>query len=51
MKASGGTKAKAKISRIKFREYGELLHERELLLKMKGTMYQSCVKTGNVVRE
>ena len=31
---------------IKFRECGELLYRREFFLKMKGVIYQSCVRSA-----
>ena len=35
--------ARTRIGSINFRECGELLNGRKLLLKMKGRIYQSCV--------
>ena len=55
LNASGGSEAavtaRTRIGWIKFRECGELLHGRKFSLKMKGRIYQSCVKTSNVVWE
>ena len=48
--ASGGSEAAAiartRIEWIKFRECGELLYGRKFSLKMKGRIYQSCVRSA-----
>ena len=48
--ASGGSEAavtaRTKIGWIKFRECGELLCGRKFLSKMKGRVYQSCVRSA-----
>ena len=50
LNASGGSKAavtaRTRIGWIKFREYGELLRRRKFSLKMKGKIYQSCVRSA-----
>ena len=50
LNASGGSEAavtaRTRIILIKFRECGELLHGRKFLLKMKGKVYQSCVRSA-----
>ena len=50
MNARGGSEAavtaKTKIEWIKFRECGELLYGRKFLLKTKGKIYQSCVRSA-----
>ena len=50
LNASGGSEAavtsRTRIGLIKFREYGELLYRRKFSLKMKGTIYQSCVRSA-----
>ena len=38
--------ARTRIEWIKFRECGELLYERKFLLKMKGRIYHSCVRSA-----
>ena len=48
--ASGGSEAavtaRTRIGWIKFRECGELLYGRKFLLKMKGRIYQSCIRSA-----
>ena len=48
--ASGGSEAavtaRTRIGRIKFRECGQLLHERKLLLKKIGRIHQSCARSA-----
>ena len=55
LNASGGSEvavtARKRIGRIKFRECGELLYGREFSFKMKGRIYQSCVKISNALWE
>ena len=50
MNASGGSEAAVttitRIGWIKFRECGELLYGRKFLLKMKGRIDQSCIKSA-----
>ena len=50
LNASGGSEvaltARTRIGWIKFSEYGELLHGRKFSLKMKGRIYQSCVRSA-----
>ena len=49
LNASGGSEAavtaRTRIGWINFRECGELLYGRKFLLKMKGRIYQSCVRS------
>ena len=48
LKASGGSEAavtaRTRIGWIKFRKFVELFYGRKFLLKMKGRIYQSCVR-------
>jgi len=48
MNASGGCEAavtaRTRIGWLKFREYGEILHGKRYLLKLKGKIYRNCVK-------
>ena len=37
--------ARARIGCVKFKECGELLNSKRILLKMKGMIYQSCVRS------
>ena len=50
LNASGGSeeavKARTRIGWIKFKECGELLYGRKLSLKMKGKIYQSCIRSA-----
>ena len=50
MSASGGCKAavtaRARIGWVKFKECGELLHSKRFLLKTKGMVYRSCVRSA-----
>ena len=50
MNAGGGCKAavkeRARISWVKFRQCRELLNSKRFLLKLKGTVYQSCVRSA-----
>ena len=50
LNASGGSEAavtaRNRIGWIKFRECGELLYGRKFLLKMKGRICQSCVRSA-----
>ena len=50
LNARGGSEAtvtaKTKIEWIKFRKCGELLYGRKFLLKTKGKIYQSCVRSA-----
>ena len=50
LNASGGSEpaatARTRIRWIKFRECGELLYGRKFSLKMKGRIYQSCVRSA-----
>ena len=50
LKASGGSEAavtaRTRIGWIKFRECGELLYGRKFSLKMKGRIYQSCIRSA-----
>ena len=50
LNTSGGSEAevsaRTKIGWTKFRECGELLYGRKFLLKMKGRIYQTCVKSA-----
>ena len=50
MNASGRSEAamtaRTRIGWIKFREYGELVHWRKVLLKIKGRLYQSRVRSA-----
>ena len=54
LNASDGSEAartaRTKIEWIKFRECGELLHGRKFSLKMKGRIYQSCVRSAMLYR-
>ena len=49
MNASGGCEAavtaRARIGWVKFKECGELLNSKRFLLKMKGMVYWSCVRS------
>ena len=49
LNTSGGSEAavtaRTRIGWIKFRKYGELLYGRKFSLKMKGRIYQSCVRS------
>ena len=48
--ASGGSEAavtaRARIGWVKFKECGELLNSKRFLLKMKGMVYRSCVRSA-----
>jgi len=50
MNASGGCKAavtaRTRIGWLKFREYGEILHGKRYSVKLKGKIYQSCVRSA-----
>ena len=50
LNARGGNEAavtaRTRIGWIKFRECGELLYGRKFSLKMKGRIYQSCVRSA-----
>ena len=50
LNASGGSEAavtaRTRIGWIKFRDCGELLYGRKFLVKMKGRIYQSCVRSA-----
>ena len=50
LNASGGSEAaitaRTRIGWIKFRECGKLLYGRKFSLKMKGKIYQSCVRSA-----
>ena len=50
LNSSGGSEvaltARTRIGSIKFRECGKLLYGRKFLLKMKGRIYQNCVKSA-----
>ena len=38
--------ARARFGWVKFREWGELLYRKRFLLKMKGRVYQNCVRSA-----
>ena len=42
--------ARARIGWVKFKECRELLNSKRFSLKMKGMVYQSCVRYGSCVR-
>ena len=50
MNASGGCEAavtaRARIGWVKFKECGELLNSKRFLLKMKGMICRSCVRSA-----
>jgi len=54
MNANGGCKAavtaRTRIGWMKFREYGEILHGKKYLLKLKGKIYRSCVRSAILYR-
>ena len=45
-KGEAGVTARTRIGWIKFRECGELLCGRKFLLKMKGKIYLSCIRSA-----
>ena len=54
MNASGGSEAAiaatTRIGWIKFREYGELLYGKKFSSKIKGRIYQRCVRSAMLYR-
>ena len=55
MNASDGCEtavtARARIGWVKLKEYGELLNSKRFLLKTKGMVYRSCVRSAMLVWE